>query len=423
MVKVRVSYTAKFKLAVVRFSEEKGNREAGLNFNVNECSVREWRKGKNVLLKIPKHRRSMRYGKGLWPQLEKEVSGWIKKEREKGHRILTTKIRMYANQLSQSEKYQISNFKASSAWCQRFMKRFNFSIRAATTVGQTLPCDWRAKVESYRLFVQEKLVGVEPAQFGNMDEVPMAFDILGSRTVHTKGEKEVIISSTGHEKAHFTVVLCATSDGGKLPPMIIFKRKTLPKNQKFPNGVIVTCNEKGWINQNMMHFWLDKVWRVRKGGFFRPKSLLALDSCRAHIIPEIKNLIQQYSNLAVIPGGLTKRLQPLDLTVNRSFKSKMREQWEKWMEDGVHTYTKSGRICRVDLKEICNWIKTAWNSVTKECIENGFKKAMEDKENNTKEDEEKSFDICDSLNTERKEITKQLESFNVISDDDFEGFD
>jgi transposase-like protein len=40
----RKSYTALFKLEVVDFAKEKGNREAARKFNVGVTSVREWRK-------------------------------------------------------------------------------------------------------------------------------------------------------------------------------------------------------------------------------------------------------------------------------------------------------------------------------------------------------------------------------------------
>jgi transposase-like protein len=40
----RKSYTAMFKVEVVDFAKEKGNREAARKFTVGETSVWEWRK-------------------------------------------------------------------------------------------------------------------------------------------------------------------------------------------------------------------------------------------------------------------------------------------------------------------------------------------------------------------------------------------
>jgi hypothetical protein len=151
-----------------------------------------------------------------------------------------------------------------------------------------------------------KLCGVDPAHFGNMDEVPFSFDLSGSRTVHLKGAKEVSIATTGHEKSNFMVVLSVTSDGGKLPPLVVSKRKTL-RNGNFPIGILIAANEKGWINQGIMKVWVEKVWRKSKQSFFNPKSLLIMDSCRAHITDGTKRLVSKYSKLSIIPGGLKKK--------------------------------------------------------------------------------------------------------------------
>ena len=40
----RRSYEAKFKLQVIAFAEDKGNRAAGREFSISEKIVRDWRK-------------------------------------------------------------------------------------------------------------------------------------------------------------------------------------------------------------------------------------------------------------------------------------------------------------------------------------------------------------------------------------------
>jgi hypothetical protein len=40
--------------------------------------------------------------------------------------------------------------------------------------------------------------------------------------------------------------------------------------------------------------------------------------------------------MAVIPGGLTKKLQPLEITGNKPFKDQLRAKWENWMIGGSH---------------------------------------------------------------------------------------
>jgi len=37
----------------------------------------------------------------------------------------------------------------------------------------------------------------------------------------------------------------------------------------------------------------------------------------------------KHSKIAVIPGDLTKKFQPLNISVNKSFKAHIRNKWEK----------------------------------------------------------------------------------------------
>ena len=70
----------------------------------------------------------------------------------------------------------------------------------------------------------------EIGQLGNMDEVPVMFDVPSNKTVDIKGAKTIMIKTSGNEKYRYTVVLVCCADGTKLPPLLIFKRKTLPKD-------------------------------------------------------------------------------------------------------------------------------------------------------------------------------------------------
>ena len=114
-------------------------------------------------------------------------------------------------------------------------------IRARTTVCQKLPPNFQAQIDSFRAFIEKQVNthNVLPDHIVNMDEVPLTFDIPMNRSVEEKGQKSVSIVTTGHERSHFTVVLACCGDGSKLPPMVIFKRKTMPKTE-FPSTVVVT---------------------------------------------------------------------------------------------------------------------------------------------------------------------------------------
>ena len=52
----RASYCASFKLRVVAFAVDKGNRAAGKQFNVDESCVRRWRSQREKLLETPRNK-------------------------------------------------------------------------------------------------------------------------------------------------------------------------------------------------------------------------------------------------------------------------------------------------------------------------------------------------------------------------------
>ncbi|KAH1173359.1 hypothetical protein KIL84_017881 [Mauremys mutica] len=174
-------------------------------------------------------------------------------------------VRMFALQWAKSNPDHSKGFKATVSWCTRFLERHSLVLRQKTRIAQKLPADLDGKVSLFHRYViqQRKKHGYALSQIGNMDETPMNFDMVGNKTVNPKGAKTVLIKTTGHEKSRFTVVLACTADGAKLRPMIIFKRKTMPKI-KFPVGVFVHVNEKGWMDEEGVKLWLDNVWSTSR---------------------------------------------------------------------------------------------------------------------------------------------------------------
>jgi transposase-like protein len=58
MPNIRRSLPAKFKLKVIKYAEEHGNRKAGREFDVDEKSVRSWRKSKKMLIAMHPQKRA-----------------------------------------------------------------------------------------------------------------------------------------------------------------------------------------------------------------------------------------------------------------------------------------------------------------------------------------------------------------------------
>ena len=52
--------------------------------------------------------------------------------------------------------FNVENFKGTNGWCTRFMKRNNLSMRAVTSVGQSLPADWEEKKNHFYFLLKIK---------------------------------------------------------------------------------------------------------------------------------------------------------------------------------------------------------------------------------------------------------------------------
>ena len=131
--------------------------------------------------------------------------------------------------------------------------------------------------------------------------------------------------------------------------------------------------------------------------------------------------------MAVIPGGLTKKLQSLDIAVNKPFKDQLQAKWENWMMGGIHEYNKTGLMKRPSYKDIVAWIVESWAAVNENCVRNGFIKARGDKPGSGDSDyvHDDTFSEMEEEGIEEipKEILNAIDSFNVESNEEFLGFE
>ena len=205
---------------------------------------------------------------------------------------------------------------------------------------------------------------------GNADQIPLTFDIVTNITASEKGVKSVPILSTGHDKDRFTLMLTCLGGGTKLPPYVVFKRKTLPKN--FPKEVVVRCQAKGWMDERLVQDWLRTVWS-KVGCLSRQKAMLAWDSFRANLSKPVCSTLRSINiECVLIPGGMTSMLQHLVVSINKPFKDRMRAKWQNWMLAGQHSFTSGRHIRKVRLDKIYRWNSDAWDDIPTEMIAKSF---------------------------------------------------
>ena len=349
----RMKHEARFKIKVVEFALATNNSAAGRKFGVNEKLVRDWRRHFDQIKTLSKTKCAERGMKCSWPDLEKHLVSWVEENRNSGYIVTRNQILLEGK--SWARKNNVAGFTGRRSWCSRFMKRHNLVLRQKTKISQKLPEDLDEKITDFHSFVikRRKRHDYDLKQIGNMDETPTWFDMPSSRTMNKAGAKTVFVRTSGHEKVRFTTVLGCMADGTKLKPMVIFKGKTMPK-ENFPPGIVVHVHPKGWMDEAGMKIWVEKIWRGRPGGLARTRSLLVFDSFSGHLTDDVKRCVKdENTDLAVIPGGLTSVVQPLDTCLNKPFKDRLREQWNSWVISEERSFTPAGNMKRASLQTVC----------------------------------------------------------------------
>ena len=74
--------------------------------------------------------------------------------------------------------------------------------------------------------------------------------------------------------------------------------------------------------------------------------------------------------MSVIPGGCMKYLQPLDVCINKPFKSFFCEFYDDWFRKGQFEYTKSGKIKAPSHLLQIQWVVKAYEKISKEVVKN-----------------------------------------------------
>lgn len=386
------SYTIAFKLqALAKLDELNGNISATAKFFcIPRSCVQDWNKQRKKLenatgqdVEIRKRRNipsdnEQRKKRAKFPEMENTLVKWIQEERNSGRAVTTFQIKAQAEEILRTEnenkEFEATDFKASNGWLERFLHRHNIVSRSMTSIGQKVPDNANELCEKFYEFFDRSAKDINTSYIGNMDETPLWFDVPRQKTYDFKGVKSVLCKTTGKEKLRYTVVLSAMADGTKLKPMIIFKGlKNVPKAD-FPKDVVVTVSMKGSMNSDLMNTYKQKVWGIRPNSFFKPKSILIMDSAKPHLKTTVKSSFKQHykTELVIIPGGLTPLLQPADVHWNKTFKSEMRNLWSEWLKNGEQEFSKSGKRRSASYLMIAQWVKISWEKVSADLIKQSF---------------------------------------------------
>ena len=107
----------------------------------------------------------------------------------------------------------------------------------------------------------------------------------------------------------------------------------------------------------------------------KKKAILVMDAFRGHLHESVRKQLEIVNtDIAVIPGGLTGILQPLDVGINKPFKDRVRQKWVNWLQSDDHSFTPAGNLKKPTLPTVGTWIKESWDDIPPEIIVRSFLK-------------------------------------------------
>jgi hypothetical protein len=170
----------------------------------------------------------------------------------------------------------------------------------------------------------------------NLDEIPLPFEFLDGHTYDVVGTKSVDAKTarSGWGKRQATLILYIFADGeARLCPTLIFHGQgnvTAAERAAYHPGVVVKFNKEAYNNEDLFLSWIDQQLQPILEG----DTMLIMDVASFHKTDAVRARLQKelpaYVLPAMIPGGLTCLLQPLDTAVNSMFK--------KLLQDAIDEY-------------------------------------------------------------------------------------
>ena len=278
---------------------------------------------------------------------------------------------------------------------ENFLVRLGYVKRRANTKSKVTDENFEL-MKSQFLFDIRTIVEMEDIPEDlviNWDHTGLNYVPVSNWTMAEEGSKRVEIVALD-DKRQITAVFGCTMGGDFIPPQVIYSGKTsrcLPTT-KFPDNLHVTYTPNRWANEETTLAYIDKILvpyvtqkRQQLSLDTQHPALVIFDrfkgQCTSHVLDSLrKNNI----HIVVVPANCTDRLQPLDVSLNKSAKEFLQRKFQEWYAEQVRSQLqKQEEPSNVDLKlSVIKPLGAAWLmelydffKINSDIITNGFKGA------------------------------------------------
>ena len=184
--------------------------------------------------------------------------------------------------LSLAKSLELTNFRASDGWLDKWKQRHNVTFKAVSGEGNAVTPEMTASwSETYLPTILSKY---ELKDIYNADEFGLFYQALPDRSLYYKGER---CNGGKHSKVRLTGLVAGNATGEKLPLFVIGK---YAKPRCFSGVKSLPCRygsqKKSWMNGDLFTEWVQEL--DRKYAAQDRKIALIVDNCPAH--PKVDGL-------------------------------------------------------------------------------------------------------------------------------------
>jgi hypothetical protein len=293
--------------------------------------------------------------------MEAKLVGWILDMRSYGIAITDALIIHRAEHLNNKMKVPVS-CKFSNGWLEKFKLRHHIvSRKASSKIISTNDCD----IEIINDFVKLVTLKINSKQYFsiiNIDETGLYYDSPINFTLDIKGTKRVDIKTTGREKQRVTIILgIDLFNNIQMKPFIIFKGTTEKCVEDIPLRVSydISYQKNSWCTDDQFIKFLSSLPKDKK-------ILLLYDNFRGHRTDKVNDFIEKnfpMIEILLLPSNTTPILQPLDVGINKPFKSYIKNKYLGWLIKSIDNKT----LPKLEKKNrnilLVKWISESWNHI------------------------------------------------------------
>jgi hypothetical protein len=302
--------------------------------------------------------------------------------------------------------------KVCPTWINDRCRKLKLSMRKPTASSLKIPDDWEEKKNMFvcRLAYWVQRYGLSEDDVYNLDQTAIQFNphANGGKTRAAIGCKDVVMRSND-DKQQVTVIPTISASGKKCPLQIIFKGtgglqkdgkkqcRSIPDYQNnFENlkraypGSIYAQTSNHWstadtnvelIEQVIIPFAEENKRARRELGRERhvpDEIVIVLDCWPVQATEDFRNTVRRkFPNvvLAYLPPNLTGKLQPLDVSVNSSFKQQVKTVYGlHFAQKDVNTSILQGSN-KYRKSALIEWVHKGWANVKESTVVEGWRKA------------------------------------------------